>query len=137
MTYAPGAITKWKIYLDSNTLHEASRCKITHVNSLINTSTCPNLLRNPCSNILHNSLFSWKGRNQLTSHRVLHHTASKKWLVHGVATAGWTNTFLLNFWGCNSVLDIFTVLCIIVPVAWFYSCRWWVPFITQHSNQFV
>ncbi|KAK7839711.1 hypothetical protein CFP56_017568 [Quercus suber] len=79
MVYAPGAITKCQIYLDSNTLYEASQYKITHVNSLINTSTCLNLLRNPC-NILHNSSFSWKGRNQLTSHHVLHHTASKRWL---------------------------------------------------------
>ncbi|KAL4654839.1 hypothetical protein ACB092_01G409100 [Castanea dentata] len=34
------ATTKCQIYLDSNTLHEATQCKITHVNSLINTSTC-------------------------------------------------------------------------------------------------
>ncbi|KAM3714719.1 hypothetical protein ACJW31_01G355500 [Castanea mollissima] len=68
MAYAPGATTKCQIYLDSNTLHEVTQCKITHVNSLINTSTCPSLLRNPCSNILPNSTFSWKGRNQLTNH---------------------------------------------------------------------
>ncbi|XP_030967786.1 uncharacterized protein LOC126727071 isoform X1 [Quercus robur] len=82
MVYAPGAITKCQIYLDSNTLPVASSCKITHVNSLINTSICPSLLRNPCSNIhmLHNSSLSWKGRNQLTSHHVLHHVASKRWL---------------------------------------------------------
>lgn len=80
MVYAPGAITRCLIYLEANTLHEASPSKITHVNSLINTSTCPSQLRNPCSNILHNSLFSWKGRNQLTSHHVLHHVASKRWL---------------------------------------------------------
>ncbi|KAL0012318.1 hypothetical protein SO802_007426 [Lithocarpus litseifolius] len=82
MVYAPGAITKCQIYLDSNTLPVASSCKIKHVNSLINTSICPSLLRNPYSNIhmLHNSSFSWKGHNQLTSHHVLHHVASKRWL---------------------------------------------------------
>ncbi|KAF5474822.1 hypothetical protein F2P56_006682 [Juglans regia] len=72
MLYASGAITS----------HEASPCKISHVNPLVNiTSVCPSVLRNPCNNVIHNSSFSWKGRDQLkTTHHLLHHVAPKRWL---------------------------------------------------------
>ncbi|KAG6639038.1 hypothetical protein CIPAW_10G072900 [Carya illinoinensis] len=46
MPYAPRAMT----------IHEASSCKITHVNSSVN------------------------GRDQLETHHVSHHVASKRWL---------------------------------------------------------
>ncbi|XP_059438071.1 uncharacterized protein LOC132170928 [Corylus avellana] len=69
--YSPGAIT----------LYEASPCKITHVNSLVNTTTiCPRQLRNPCNNALHTSSHFWEGRDQFKTHHVLHHVASKRWL---------------------------------------------------------
>ncbi|KAG2684336.1 hypothetical protein I3760_10G072300 [Carya illinoinensis] len=71
MPYAPRAMT----------IHEASSCKITHVNSSVNgTSIFPSLLWNPCSDALHNSSFSLKGRDQLETHHVSHHVASKRWL---------------------------------------------------------
>ncbi|KAB1221818.1 hypothetical protein CJ030_MR2G025902 [Morella rubra] len=71
MLFAPGAIT----------FTEASPCKITHVNSVVHsTSVSPSPLRNQCNNVMHNSSFAWKCRDQLKMHHGLHHVASKRWL---------------------------------------------------------
>lgn len=75
MMYAPGTVT----------LYEASPCKITHGNSLVNTSTiCPRQIKNPCNNLLHSFSLSWKGRDQLKTHQVLHHVASNRWLCRSL-----------------------------------------------------
>ncbi|XP_062088323.1 uncharacterized protein LOC133794897 isoform X2 [Humulus lupulus] len=84
MVYAPVAPTaKCLTYPDYNTLHhEALPSRSTHVNSLINVSLTPKLLRTPCNCTLPSSLFSWKDRFQLNTNHVCqpHHVATKKWL---------------------------------------------------------
>ncbi|KAF3455200.1 hypothetical protein FNV43_RR05648 [Rhamnella rubrinervis] len=79
MVYAPGANTKYRTYPDSNTLHEASPTKITHVNSLSSVTFCPSLIRT-CNYALHSCSISWKGRFLPNTHHVPHLVASKKWL---------------------------------------------------------
>lgn len=111
MLYASGAITS----------HEASPCKITHVNPLVNiTSVCPIVLRNPCNNVIHNSSFCWKGRDQLKTHHLLHHVAPKRWLVIEQGLLAELIFFLSSLEVLRFYLSayIFNALsCIIVPVA--------------------
>ncbi|GAV90222.1 LOW QUALITY PROTEIN: hypothetical protein CFOL_v3_33631, partial [Cephalotus follicularis] len=72
--YHLGAIGKYLVYL-GNTMHDASPCKIVHVNSLTSTAVYPSRARGPSNNVLHNSSFTWKGLSSST-----HHVASKRWL---------------------------------------------------------
>ncbi|KAL5842477.1 hypothetical protein ACOSQ3_013080 [Xanthoceras sorbifolium] len=78
--YPPGAISKCLAYLGNNTLHDASSCKIMHVNSLTSIAISPSPLQGHCSNVVHSSSFSWRGRNQLDIHHSSHRVISKKWL---------------------------------------------------------
>ena len=86
--YSPGAISKCLANPGNNTLHDASPGKIMHVNSLTSIAISPSPLQGHCSNVVHSSSFSWRGRNQLDIHHSSHHhrLISKKWLVSSVST---------------------------------------------------
>lgn len=79
--HPPGAISKCLGYLGYNTLHDASPCKITNVNSLTSIAICPSPFQAPCNNVVRNSSFPWKGRDQLDIYQLSHGVPSKKWLV--------------------------------------------------------
>lgn len=74
-----GVSSKCSAYLGVNTLHDASFCKITHVNTL-STAFSPRIVCGPCSNVANDSTISWKGCSQLRTHHVLQRVASNRWL---------------------------------------------------------
>ncbi|XP_044496439.1 uncharacterized protein LOC123218851 [Mangifera indica] len=80
--YPPVAVSNCLPFLGCNTLHDASPCKNTHVNSLTSIATSPSPLHGPCNNVVRRetSPFSWKSRNQLDTHAFSHRVPAKKWL---------------------------------------------------------
>lgn len=77
--YPSGIISKCSAYLGVNTHHDASFCKITHVNTL-RTAFSPRIVCGPCSNVANDSTISWKGCSQFRTHHVLQRLASNRWL---------------------------------------------------------
>lgn len=76
IVYSPVAISKCRTYLDKSTLPEATSCKVTNFNPLINTMISCIPVRGPCNKGSHGSPFSWKYRTRLK----IYQTTAKRWV---------------------------------------------------------
>jgi len=100
-----GVISKCSAYLGVNTHHDASFCKITHVNTL-STAFSPRIVCGPCSNVANDSTISWKGCSQLRTHHVLQRVASNRWLVSISEASGLKISFDLSLIGRSVMVTL-------------------------------
>lgn len=103
--YPSGIISKCSAYLGVNTHHDASFCKITHVNTL-RTAFSPRIVCGPCSNVANDSTISWKGCSQFRTHHVLQRLASNRWLVSISEASGLKISFDLSLIGRSVMVTL-------------------------------